>query len=249
MGGYRINGCGWSDHFSKLRDLGIHMCPTCKQLRQFYLETAKKKIDVFFIPTVTLESRYAVMCNKCKTGRFCSESWKDYLLTVNPIPEIIFEDEAGVSPETEVTSQQQPVPMSEKTSEKQLPPNMDTLSTPPRYFTCTKCGITQFLEGNFCSYCGTPVPQATGTDSSELSNGTRNEKSATTQNGVLKTDISHTDTSVSVCPVCGHEQQTGAKYCGACGAPLETSPRSTCPNCGAVTEAGMLFCFECGHRL
>lgn len=68
MGGFRVDGCGAKDYFKKMKYLGERMCPRCKMLTPFYLEQVKHKVSVFYIPTVTLKERYAIMCDSCKTG-------------------------------------------------------------------------------------------------------------------------------------------------------------------------------------
>jgi class 3 adenylate cyclase len=49
------------------------------------------------------------------------------------------------------------------------------------------------------------------------------------------------------CPGCGHENPEVARFCGACGRPLE--PLVACPSCGAPAEPGQHFCTACGHSL
>src|SRR5215210_6490331 len=47
------------------------------------------------------------------------------------------------------------------------------------------------------------------------------------------------------CPHCQHENLVGQKFCGECGARLETH----CSTCGTVNPPGQKFCGECGERL
>jgi class 3 adenylate cyclase/tetratricopeptide (TPR) repeat protein len=47
------------------------------------------------------------------------------------------------------------------------------------------------------------------------------------------------------CPQCQHENPTGQKFCGECGARLE----ACCSACGTVNPPGQKFCGECGERL
>ena len=47
------------------------------------------------------------------------------------------------------------------------------------------------------------------------------------------------------CPVCGHQNPAGMKFCGECGARLV----SGCPACGFQNPPGMRFCGECGRPL
>src|SRR5262245_57955882 len=47
------------------------------------------------------------------------------------------------------------------------------------------------------------------------------------------------------CPRCQHENLSGVKFCGECGARLELS----CPSCRASNPAANKFCNECGSAL
>lgn len=54
------------------------------------------------------------------------------------------------------------------------------------------------------------------------------------------------------CPNCGQKNEEQARFCEACGTPLqEQKPQGpVCPRCGAaIEEAGAMFCPECGMRL
>jgi class 3 adenylate cyclase/tetratricopeptide (TPR) repeat protein len=47
------------------------------------------------------------------------------------------------------------------------------------------------------------------------------------------------------CSRCQHDNPAGVKFCGECGAPLETA----CPACGGVNPPGNKFCGQCGASL
>jgi class 3 adenylate cyclase/predicted ATPase len=47
------------------------------------------------------------------------------------------------------------------------------------------------------------------------------------------------------CPGCRHANREGARFCGACGAPLPV----LCPKCGAPNPSAASFCDYCGARL
>jgi class 3 adenylate cyclase/tetratricopeptide (TPR) repeat protein len=47
------------------------------------------------------------------------------------------------------------------------------------------------------------------------------------------------------CPRCKHDNPAGVKFCGECGARLETA----CPSCGASNPPGNKFCGQCGASL
>lgn len=47
------------------------------------------------------------------------------------------------------------------------------------------------------------------------------------------------------CPACGHPNREGARFCDACGRPLE----ARCSGCGQETRPGARFCDGCGRAL
>ena len=47
------------------------------------------------------------------------------------------------------------------------------------------------------------------------------------------------------CPECGHQNSSGQKFCGECGARLA----GRCPTCGAPSPLGQKFCGECGSAI
>ena len=53
----------------------------------------------------------------------------------------------------------------------------------------------------------------------------------------------------TVCPSCGTSNTAGTKFCGQCGAQLETGAPMICPQCGASAAPGVKFCPECGAPL
>jgi len=240
MGGFRFNGCGVTDHFKLIKNLGVHSCPSCKKLAEFTLDEANQKIDVLFIPTLTLKTRYAVMCKKCKQGEFCSSEWAGYLMNQTSCPEIIFESAAkakGWSPEAgafQRAALQQTAPVQQEQAVSQQNAESVSQSTGkdggnvPNFFKCAYCGVTQIREGKFCAYCGKPAPVP------ELSEQEVN---------VEKEEIT--------CPHCGNKQDIGGKFCFRCGKKLTVEPLmdKKCPYCGANVKAGMLFCMECGTKV
>lgn len=53
----------------------------------------------------------------------------------------------------------------------------------------------------------------------------------------------------AICPVCGHANASGMKFCGECGARLTAPSKTVCPVCGYENAQGVKFCGECGTRL
>ena len=49
------------------------------------------------------------------------------------------------------------------------------------------------------------------------------------------------------CPVCGHGNRAGARFCGGCAAALPVA--GTCPACGTANPPSARFCDACGYGL
>ena len=77
---------------------------------------------------------------------------------------------------------------------------------------CSKCGNSLPPNAKFCLECGTKVE-----------NLSENE---------------------IICPNCGGKTPKG-KFCTECGAKLQ----NVCPNCGKEVPSGAKFCLECGQRI
>jgi len=55
---------------------------------------------------------------------------------------------------------------------------------------------------------------------------------------------------LTLCPKCGFQNPSTAKFCQNCGAPLQTVAAGlTCPKCGTTNPAGAKFCINCGSPL
>lgn len=54
--------------------------------------------------------------------------------------------------------------------------------------------------------------------------------------------------AVNTCPKCGYSNNTSAKFCISCGAPLAAPPvkGKKCPGCGFMNDDDAVFCVECG---
>ena len=57
--------------------LGKHYCGSCHLVQEFDLMELKRKIRVCFIPTFTINTKYAVVCKKCKTGLYVDDALRD----------------------------------------------------------------------------------------------------------------------------------------------------------------------------
>lgn len=81
MGGILVDGCGASDSYYKIKDVAQAYCKTCGCERVYALMELKMKIRVFWIPTVSINTKYAVVCPVCKNGYIVDEGQKNDILT------------------------------------------------------------------------------------------------------------------------------------------------------------------------
>jgi len=239
MSGVQVNGCGAIDYFKKLKHLGDQECPTCKKVSAVYLERAKFKVSIFWIPTVTLKKRYAIMYEPCKHGKWIKDDEAQEILGENPgTPAVAAPNPPAASLPTcpncgapmegafcgkcgtkraEPAVSPSPVPHTPAPQ-----PAAHTAPVPVRSGVCYHCGAA--LDGPFCGACGAKQPEPTPV----------------------------TRETPKRCANCGAELD--GPFCGNCGAkytpaaaPVTSAPmpsKPTCVNCGAVLEGH--FCSRCG---
>ncbi len=145
MGGFQLNGCGAKDYFKKMKYLGEQMCPNCQKLSPFYLEKGKFKVSVFWIPTITLKERYAIMCENCKQGRWIEDAEAYQILSGKT-----YTTGEAVQNETELLGASVP---SSDTSDTTKTDTADIVPSSVSTRVCPQCGAQ--VEGAFCSICGT----------------------------------------------------------------------------------------------
>lgn len=80
MGGFTINGCGATDSYYPIKDLGTFQCPFCGQNCSFKLEEIKRKIRVLYIPTASISTKYGVFCSSCGRGFHIEDQSKEDIL-------------------------------------------------------------------------------------------------------------------------------------------------------------------------
>ena len=206
MGGFQLDGCGAKDYFTKIKFLGEHLCPNCNKVTPTYLEKGKFKISVFWIPTVTLKERYAIMCENCEQGRWIEDSEAYRLL-----------NGGTYDPNMPIQAESVAVPAA--------PINGNTVSVK----TCPKCGAN--IQGDFCGICGTkysePVPVTVGVAKkcpkcgADVQGmfcgicGTKYEEPV----AVKPEPVIEDTVSVKKCPKCGADVQ--GMFCGICGTKYE----------------------------
>ncbi len=225
MGGFRVNGCGATDHFKKIKSVGVYTCPQCGTKTEFFLEEAKLKVDVFFIPTVTIKSRYALMCGRCETGKTCPDEWAGRLLKGEPLwqiaaagtvqTEVPEKPSAAVpGPAAKEASAPKAFSAAEKTAAAGFAAQPAKIKKKtPVFFKCSACGVTQLREGDRCSFCGAPAPAPADEEAAPHAEPA----------GETETPASQPETAIPaarICPVCGTKAEEGAVFCMECGKKL-----------------------------
>ncbi len=223
MGGFQLNGCGAKDYFKKEKYLGEQMCPNCNMLTPFYLNKGKFKVSVFWIPTVTLKERYAILCEKCEMGQWIEDAEAYKLLGAGTVAnEVMPLNKDGSSARkcpqcgAEVVG-----PFCGKCGTKYEAPVVIAETTGK---VCPQCGAE--VVGPFCGKCGTKYEE---TDVIE-----EKSKNVCPQCGAEvvgpfcgKCGAKHEETDVieekpeNVCPQCGAE--VVGPFCGKCGASCKES--------------------------
>lgn len=233
MGGFQFNGCGAKDYFKKVKYLGEKFCPNCKKIAPFYLEKGKFKVSVFWIPTVTLKERYAIMCERCEGGQWIEDSEAYKILSDDS-----YTLDAAAHERAAVSAPQCPrcgAPVDGKfcgtcgailqttNAQKHESAGVDnTASHSTGKRICTSCGSQ--VEGLFCGTCGTRYVRPSPSQ------------------------------EVRVCRQCGTRVE-GA-FCSTCGTKYQstedvmvdnqTKKKYVCSSCGAEVEGS--FCGRCGTR-
>ena len=87
MAGFTLNGFGASDTYHTLKELKTAHCNACKRETTFALMELKMKIRLLYIPTVSIGTKYAVVCTRCKNGYYVDERQKQFILD-NPASKV-----------------------------------------------------------------------------------------------------------------------------------------------------------------
>lgn len=80
MGGFTFNGFGAAESFYPIRGVGTHFCRVCKKDQPWSVMEARMKIKLLYIPTLTVNTKYVVACDKCKNGYYIEKQDKEDLL-------------------------------------------------------------------------------------------------------------------------------------------------------------------------
>lgn len=197
MGGFLFNGCGASDSYKKIKDIRQGYCKSCRKLQMFGLYELDRKIRVAWIPTLTISTKCAVICEKCKNGIYVEREFLDAVLNENAIcrfdaegidialPEKTMEKPAvQTENQPSVQIENQPLPKIEKKEEE---------------VHCNFCGKLVKNNVKYCPYCG-KMPEHSSPQKITEFNFVRKKK---------------------VCSQCGLAYSYKKVNCDICGRPLK----------------------------
>ena len=155
MGGFTINGCGAADSYYPIKNLHNAHCTSCGRERMFALMELKRKVKVFYIPTFSVGSKYAVVCSHCKDGWYVSDMQKEFILS-NPADSVRIDAEGvhleGLEELPPVV--QEAVPAAPAVQESApVVQETATEAVPAPAKVCT-CGAVLAENARFCGQCG-----------------------------------------------------------------------------------------------
>lgn len=182
MGGFTVNGCGTGDSFYTLRLLPGKKCRFCGKT-DYALMEVKRKIKVFYIPTVSLNTKYAIACPKCKNGYYISEEQKSIVLANGPEcvdvgvngVEFHLPEKTGIPVNTVEVSKEPEVPVHKENVSKdpEIAQEKINMSEEPkreyewkkspaehlkvnyeRGKVCPECGMRSIANRETCAICG-----------------------------------------------------------------------------------------------
>ena len=202
MGGFTINGCGAADSYYPIKDLHTSYCASCGRERMFALMELKRKVKVFYIPTFSVGSKYAVVCSHCKDGWYVSDMQKDFILS-HPA------DSAQIGADgVQLLGLEEPAPQPE------LPM---TIPTPAK--VCS-CGAELSENAIFCSQCGKRW-EAPAIQTVQTPQPIPEEKIAGEMPDVPSVDVLAAMRKKKICPDCRMMFPMERQVCPICDTPLE----------------------------
>lgn len=221
MGGFTINGCGAADSFYPIKDLGEFYCPECRQKRQMCLMEVKRKIKVLYIPTVSINTKYAVGCRSCENGYYISDQQKDDLIYGRAWPEIT---EDGLLLHQ---IKESPAQGTEMTAEEYLEEEETALEEYADTGENSVGGSAphEIQRPRFCSKCGRELDEATGKckvcDDADMPDTMQQSGPAGGgKDFSVKAALAGT-LQRKICPVCGLLYTADKTNCSVCGKQLE----------------------------
>lgn len=218
MGGFMINGIGAADSFYLLKPLPGHLCRSCGK-KDYALMEVKRKVRILYIPTVSLNTKYAVACPKCKNGYYISEEQKSYILLNDPSCVEVGSDGVITHGITEQST-------TDKPEEDYVTIDEDDLAQK----NLCQCGAELPLNAIFCLKCGRKVSN----DDPMLPKDAEQKVSLRLPEEEIVMDepknnfwVQDTDPipHLQTCR-CGAVMSASAKYCNRCGAKLSENSNS-----------------------
>lgn len=220
MGGFTINGCGAADSFYPIKELGEFYCPECRQKRQMCLMEVKRKIKVLYIPTVSINTKYAVGCRFCENGYYISDQQKEDLLYGRAWPEMT-EDGLLLHEMKKSPAQEEEAIVEEYTDQEIRPEEYAEPDTKGDGGPAAQ----EIQMPKFCSRCGRKLDEATGKckvcdDAAALETVQQSGPADSRKGFSAKNNFAGT-LQRKICPVCGLLYTADKTKCSVCGMQLE----------------------------
>lgn len=228
MGGFMVNGCGAADSFYKIKDLGTFQCPHCNQLRTYSLMEVKMKIRVLYIPTVSVNTKYAVACASCKNGYYVNEKQKDDILYDRVVTQmtsdgVTFYDKKAL--EETISGKKEDPRILEEPKEVQEEKFQPGWQETPRKKFCAKCGGRLDEQTGLCPSCDGGISSESETEQTDdpvlddpFSAWKPEQKSKLDYQSVSQSFADRL--SRKICPVCGLLYASEKTNCSVCGSEL-----------------------------
>ncbi|MCG8350292.1 MAG: zinc ribbon domain-containing protein [Chloroflexales bacterium] len=100
---------------------------------------------------------------------------------------------------------------------------------------CANCGAMVLPGEAFCDECGAPLMDATAPSADAPTMAAPPEMAPTMEASAAPSSSS--GATDSNCPICGHQNMPGDRYCDNCGADLGDAPTAASPDPAMVTQA------------
>ncbi len=116
---------------------------------------------------------------------------------------------------------------------------------------CNVCGAPMPLGQQFCSSCGSSLPETVSPDAPaapEAPDAAPVEEAPAPEAPIEEAPA---EPALQICPVCGKELSLDMKFCTGCGHNLSNPApaANVCPACGATLAPEQVFCTSCGVRV
>lgn len=248
MGGFMFNGCGAADSYYLLKSLPGHPCELCGK-KDYALMELKRKIRVFYIPTVPINTKYGIVCPKCKRGYYVSEAQKDYILKNDPsCVEVVSDGVIIHGFANSLANNTEEIEETDAVAEVEESPQQEKKGA-----FCSQCGAELAPNAIFCVQCGARINESVPTPPAkeEMLPAEKTAEKAAEKAVTAPALEKNREDNVGVTANAGHEESTTvSNLSSASEAFMYNYQRGkVCPDCGMRFAPGKERCSICGAKL